>query len=395
MAVDDLWFSSRRQHGPDGKLLPPQPTQRHGRGKRWRVRSPGLPALAFDKKADAERADAARRADLLRGTYIDPTLGQETVAQYAQRWRETQVHRPSTAESAERAFRLHINPRLGRLRLADVRFSTVQSWVKSLDMAPATVHVVFAMLNSMFGTAVRDRAIASNPCTGVRLPDIDRQDTPILTPAQVHGIAEALPARYRALVYVGAGCGLRISEALALELRHLDFLRRELRVEQQLTVVTGRQPYLAPPKTKTSTRTVELPQVAAEALARHLQEFPAQPVELDDETGRKATTRAAELVFTNQAGRPIQRARWAQIWRPAADAAGAPAGTGFHALRHYFATLLIFGGANVKTVQLALGHATPTMTLNVYAGLWPDQVDRTRALVDGALGSPTWATGSD
>ncbi|WP_225439940.1 tyrosine-type recombinase/integrase [Amycolatopsis eburnea] len=81
--------------------------------------------------------------------------------------------------------------------------------------------------------------------------------------------------------------------------------------------------------------------------------------------------------------RPIHRADWSYIWRPAAKAAGLPEGFG---LRHYFATVLIFGGANVKTVQLAMGHTTPTVTLNTYVGYWPDAVDQTRTLVDSALG---------
>ena len=55
-------------------------------------------------------------------------------------------------------------------------------------------------------------------------------------------------------------------------------------------------------------------------------------------------------------------------------------------LRHYFATVLIYGGANVKTVQLAMGHTTPTVTLNTYVGYWPDAIDQTRTLVDSALG---------
>ena len=62
------------------------------------------------------------------------------------------------------------------------------------------------------------------------------------------------------------------------------------------------------------------------------------------------------------------------------------AGSGFHGLRHYYATLLIHAGASVKTVQLALGHSTPTITLNEYVHEWPDALDRTRSLVDGALG---------
>ena len=65
---------------------------------------------------------------------------------------------------------------------------------------------------------------------------------------------------------------------------------------------------------------------------------------------------------------------------------GLPPGWGFHGLRHYYATLLIHAGASVKTVQLALGHSTPTITLNEYVHEWPDALDRTRSLVDAELG---------
>jgi integrase len=91
-------------------------------------------------------------------------------------------------------------------------------------------------------------------------------------------------------------------------------------------------------------------------------------------------------LFTRGDGRPIHRADWSHIWRPAVKAAGLPDGYGLRDLRHYFATVLIFGGANVKSVQLAMGHTTPTITLNTYVGYWPDAVDQTRSLVDSALG---------
>ena len=67
-------------------------------------------------------------------------------------------------------------------------------------------------------------------------------------------------------------------------------------------------------------------------------------------------------------------------------AAGLPPGYGLRDLRHYFATVLIYGGANVKTVQLASGHTTPTVTLNTCVGYWPDAVGQNRTLVDSALG---------
>jgi integrase len=109
---------------------------------------------------------------------------------------------------------------------------------------------------------------------------------------------------------------------------------------------------------------------------------------VEDETRgvRDKTVREARLVFTRGDGRPVHRADWSHIWRPAVQAVGLPTGFGLRDLRHYFATVLIFGGANVKSVQLAMGHTTPTITLNTYVGYWPDAVDRTRTLVDLALG---------
>jgi Phage integrase family len=106
----------------------------------------------------------------------------------------------------------------------------------------------------------------------------------------------------------------------------------------------------------------------------------------DDTDPRKPVRRTAKLLFVNGNGDPIHRASWSQPWAPAVERVGLPKGFGYHGLRHYFATLLIHAGASVKTVQLALGHSTPAITLNTYTHEWPDAVDRTRNLVDAALG---------
>ncbi len=96
----------------------------------------------------------------------------------------------------------------------------------------------------------------------------------------------------------------------------------------------------------------------------------------------------AKLIFVSGNSDPIHRASWAHPWVPAVERVGLPKGFGYHGLRHYFATLLIHAGASVRTVQLALGHSTPAITLNTYTPEWPDAVDRTRNLVDAALGRP-------
>jgi integrase len=75
------------------------------------------------------------------------------------------------------------------------------------------------------------------------------------------------------------------------------------------------------------------------------------------------------------------------VWRAAVNAAGAPAGTGFHELRHYYASLLIRHGESVKVVQARLGHASAAETLDIYSHLWPDSDDRTREAIDAVLGT--------
>jgi integrase len=239
----------------------------------------------------------------------------------------------------------------------------------------------------MLSRAATDRLIGVSPCVDVRLPEVAHRTQVIPTPAQIHALAAALPIRYRAVPLLAAATGLRGGELFGLELpSSVDFLRREIHVHQQLTVVSGRSPYLAPPKTKTSSRTVELPEIAGVVLAQHLERFPAIPVVLDDDTDpRRPARRAARLVLPNERGEPVHRASWSHVWIPAVAAAGLPPGFGLHGLRHFFATSLIHAGSSVKTVQIALGHSSPTVTLNTYVGQWPEAVDRTRAIMDDAL----------
>ena len=62
-------------------------------------------------------------------------------------------------------------------------------------------------------------------------------------------------------------------------------------------------------------------------------------------------------------------------------------------LRHYFASVLIAGGCDVKAVQAAMRHGTASMTLDVYAGLWPDADDRARSAASAALAKRPAARG--
>lgn len=192
-----------------------------------------------------------------------------------------------------------------------------------------------------------------------------------LTTEQVSAVRDALPAELRALVTLAAGTGMRQGECFGLTVDRVRFLERTLTVDRQLVTMAKKPPQFGPPKTNASHRTIPLPQIVVDALAAHLAAFPAEP---------------DGLVFT-LAGKPITRQTFGHKWRPAVKTAGLPTGTGFHALRHYYASLLIRHGESVKTVQARLGHASAVETLDTYSHLWPDSEDRTRDAIDSVLKS--------
>jgi integrase len=272
-------------------------------------------------------------------------------------------------------MRLYVLPVLGDRPLGQVRASEVQALARGLSdrLAPSTVAVVYRHVAAVFAAAVRDRRIASSPCVGITLPKRHRPPVEPLPTEAVHALTEAMPARYRGLVTLAAGTGLRQGECFGLAVDQVDFLRRSIRVGQQLVTVSGKPPYLGPPKTEASIRTVPLPSVVGETLAAHIAAYPP---------GQWG------LVFTTVKEAPIYRGgMFHGAWVNAVRAAGLPAGTRFHDLRHYFASLLIRHGESVKTVQARLGHASAGETLDTYSHLWPDSEDRTRDAVDAALGA--------
>lgn len=257
-----------------------------------------------------------------------------------------------------------------------MRPSEVQAWVKGRAevLAPATVEVAYRYLAAIFAAAVEDRLIPATPCKGVRLPKVEAAQVVPLATEAVEALIDAVPDRYRAMVVLAAGTGLRQGEAFGVTTSRLDFLRRSLKVDRQLVLLPGAPPYLAPPKTAASRRTVPLPDVVLEAVAAHLAAFPAGEGE-------------DSLVFTAPAGGGIRRNRFSEsVWQPAVARAGLPKGTHFHDLRHFYASLLIRHGESVKVVQARLGHASASETLDTYSHLWPDSEDRTRLAVDSVLG---------
>ncbi len=267
-------------------------------------------------------------------------------------------------------------PVIGDRPIAAIRTSEIQGLVRQMEttLAASTVGVVYGRVVAVFRAAMRDRILAVSPCVGVKLPRSSGSSavTEVLEPEQVLALAEAVLARYRALIIADAGLGLRPGELFGLTADRVDFLRRTVRVDQQMVRIRGEGVQLASKlKTQAAYRTLPLPDVVGEALAAHMQAFPPHP-----ELG---------LIFTNERGAPIQQYPFAQAFASAARRAGLPEWATPHDLRHFYASTLIRSGASVKVVQVRLGHESAKTTLDIYSHLFPDEEDRTRAAVDAVL----------
>jgi integrase len=346
--------------------------KREGRAEpyqvRWRDPEGRQRARQFRRKVDAERFLVEQEHLKHTGGYIDASAGKTTFKTYAEAWRASQPHhRPQTASLYERLLRLHAYPTLGDRPMAGVRRSEVQGWVAGLGLAPATVRQVYAVTRTIFRAAVEDKMIAESPCRKIGLPELPDSTLVPLTVQQVRAVADAAPADLRALVILAAATGLRSGELLGLTVDKVDFLRRTVAVDQQLVYVSGRPPFLGPPKTRASRRTVPAPSFALDELAAHLARSPS-----------------AGLVFRSPGGKPTLRTTLNGRWRRAVRDAGLADTVKLHHLRHHFASVLIAGGESVKVVQERLGHASAVETLRTYAHLWPDDDERTRSVVESA-----------
>jgi integrase len=364
-------------------------TARYGKGKRWQARYQDPDGRErnqdFDRKQDAERFLASISSDMLRGAYVDPHAGRVTFREFAESWLAAQTFTETTREATELRIRLHASGHFGDDQMRAIRPSSIQAWLRRLqqDLAPAYVRVVFANVSAVFNAAVDDGIIASNPCkaASVRLPKRDTRRVEPWPLEQVQAVIAALPERYRGTAVVAAGCGLRQGEVFGLRVGDVDFLRRRLRVEQQVKIVRSQLEFDRPKGGKT--RAVPLPDAVAEVVSEHLRRYPAG---------------SDGLVFTSREHKPINRNHFNRyVWRPALERAGVEPGkrNGMHALRHFYASVLIDAGESVRAVADFLGHADPGFTLRVYAHLLPASEARARRILGDLLATPGSQPGSD
>jgi integrase len=307
----------------------------------------------FRTKRDADEFLAAVRADLGRGTWINPDRGTVTLQKYATRWlSERPALRPRTRELYEGQLRLHILPALGDLPLAKITTSGVRTWHAGLlsegRLSASTVAKCYRLLRTILGTAVEDELITKNPCV-IKGAGVERAaERPVATVEQVLELADSIEPRFRAMVLLAGFLGLRLGELLALTHRRLDLLHGTLSVTEQLQELADGSYLLGPPKTDAGMRTVSIPRAIIPDLEAHL--------------GGWAAPGSDGLLFCSPDGSYVRRTTVQRAWRRATGDVGLD-GFRFHDLRHTGNTLTASAGASTKELMVRMGHSSSRAAL--------------------------------
>jgi integrase len=243
---------------------------------------------------------------------------------------------------------------------------------------------LFGNVSAMFTAAMDDNLIAQHPCTGksVKKPKAGHKKVVPWPEERVWQVQEKLLERFRVLVDLGAGLGLRQGECLGLAVEDVDFLRGVVHVRRQVKTVRYKHVFALPKYDKT--RDIPLSEPVKIALAEHIRKFPPKEITLpwNVPTGEPQTVR---LIVTSMrrlvvAANDFNR----NYWKPALMAAGVPYGryeNGMHELRHFFASMLLDQGESIKAVAEWLGHADASFTLQTYTHLMPSSDERTRNVI--------------
>jgi integrase len=329
---------------------------------------------------------ASRLRDALRDKDKGiPIVGErQTVAEFFELWLPMikQSIKQSTWERYGLFLRKHVLPTLGRKslsKLTPVQIQALYSARLEAGASPTSINHLHALLHLAFDSAVKLGLAQRNVADYVTPPRIRRQEMHVLLPDQVRALlAAAKDNELEAFYVLALSTGMRLGELLALHWRDVDLEHKHLQVKWTVKRLSSGFVFTEP-KSARSRRKIVIGTAAIEALGIHRQRQLAERL-------KAANWEDNDLVFPNGVGRPweVGNLKVRNFW-PLLDRAGVPH-VRIHDLRHSAATMLLLQGVHPKVVSELLGHATVSITLDLYSHVLPDMQKEAADAMDRLLG---------
>jgi integrase len=281
------------------------------------------------------------------------------------------------------SWRLYVRDGLGQRKLTAVEASHVAELIRSMRkrkstrgkgevLSESTIASTLNVLRAFYRLAIARGYVTRSPLTGLDRGELPRPRPPadlrILDEKELVILVGHAAEGYRAVVTLLAYSGLRISEALALRWRDVDFVEGELHVRGQLTRATRREPArLVPPKTRAGLRTVPMFPAVSTALAKHKEAM--------EQEGRAGE---CDFIFSTRTGRPLSQKNVAE--RGVARAAE-KAGLGHvapHDLRRSACSLAARRGVDPVAAAAMTGHSVAVWASHYTRSFGKPQRDEAR-----------------
>lgn len=408
-----------------------QPKQRY---KRWEItyRVPGYKQVFYESFNTYEEADVrcaeielAKRTGTLRppdpkhkSTFTVKDYLEEYIDRYGStHWGDSQY------SICCHQIRDYVNPSsFAKLLLRHVTTKDIDDFYLELLTTPAVVlkghkdtgrtisysviEKLHRTLRAAFGQAVKWGYLTSNPAINANVPKIEHKPRPVWTPAQAQeAIMACKDSNLKMCLLLAVGCSLRVGEILGLQWDcvHLaDGNKSTLEVKQELkrcdkevlSVLSARGRsdvfftfpetkansktvlVLKKPKTKSSVRTVYVPNTVASALKELKAQQEARKEELH------GIYQDFNMVIAQSTGRPVEERFIAKAFRQLIEETNLPVVV-FHSLRHLSTSVkLQLSGGDIKAVQGDTGHSQASMVTQVYSHTFDENRRRVADLME-------------
>lgn len=327
------------------------------------------------RKAEKARDELILDLERKGGAYTSRLTLAEFLERFIQYKEDGRAVEPSTISGYRKEAKV-VARYLGATRLADVSIPAVSAWMAQMSdegYAPRTVAKAFALLRQALKHAVAQDLITKNPCDFCKPPKLQRRKMQVLDRAErtrmLQLAREAEPSPLALAIELALTTGMRRGEICGL--RWSDIGEREVTVNHAISLDCG-TPYEKEPKTSGSHRTIPLTGRLYAVLRAIEKDRRYVSAELGVPFGDPYV-----LGTPDPQSRPYHPTQLTKDFKAFCDMNGFK--MTFHDLRHTFATMMIAGGTDVRTVASYLGHSNVAMTLNTYAEVDPDAK---RAAVD-------------
>ena len=294
----------------------------------------------------------------------------ETVGTWLEKWFKGArlALKTRTQDNYRRAIDHFINPALGHIALAELTPMEVRTWQTDLldTYSTSTVRLARAVLSAAYNEAVGLEVLARNPVPLAKFP---KQGAPAPGPMpSLTGIKAALNIwrdeghPFYAALFLAAYTGMRRGELAAVRWSRINMDTGVLAVDEQRTVSDSQGVISIAPKTDHSLRFVELNPAIMAVLATHRDQQDAYRRGLD--------LPPTDYVFTGPKGEPVHPGSLQRAIRTLGRRVGE--NITVRSLRHFHASYTVKAGGSIRDLSARLGHASTSITMNIYAHSQPD-----------------------